>query len=449
MDLDAVMLSRIQFAMTIGFHYIFPSISIGLAWLVVLMEGLGWRKGDAAYVQLGKFFGKLFAMTFAMGVATGITMEFQFGTNWAQYAKFVGDIFGAPLAAEAILSFFLESTFLGLYLFGRGRVSQGLHWFSILMVAVGATLSAFWILVANSWQQTPAGYMFNAATGRAELTSFFLAVFNPSMIVRFLHVFDAALIAGAFFVAGIAAYRLLKDNQDIASRKALRLAVIVAFVTSCLEIMPLGHHHAVQVAKYQPEKLAAMEGLFDTGPNAPLTIFGIPTADRLLMPVRIPGLLSLLVSNHFGTVVKGLNDFPPDERPPVVLPFVGFHGMVGLGMLFMALGAYGIFQLWRGTLYQDRLFLRVLIPVIPLPVIAAELGWITTEVGRQPWIVYHLLKTKDAISMTVSTGEIVFSLVLFALIYALLGVLYVYLLVREVRRGPQPEPAQEDAASWI
>lgn len=445
MGLDPVLLGRIQFAMTVGFHFIFPSLSIGLAWMLVLMESRALRTGDDAYARMARLFAKLFAITFAIGVATGITMEFQFGTNWSKYARYVGDIFGAPLAIEAIFTFFLESTFLGLYLFGGARISPRMRRFSVFMVAVGATLSAMWILVANSWQQTPAGFVFNPATGRAELTSFLQAAFNPSVVVRFLHTVDAAIICGAFFVAGVAAYHLLKNSQDEVARKAMRLAVIVAFIASVLELFPFGHEHARQVGKHQPEKLAAFEGLMEGGPYAPITVFGIPTNDNLIGAVRIPWLLSMLVGFKPSTVVHGLNEFPVDERPPVFMPFMGFHAMVGLGTLFIALMAYAVFQLWRGRLYEDRLLLWGLLMAIPLPVIACQAGWIVTEVGRQPWIVYHLLKTKDAISVTVSAGEILFSLILFAVVYALLFVLYLYLISRAVRKGFEPAPNAEVA----
>jgi cytochrome d ubiquinol oxidase subunit I len=446
MGLDPVLLSRLQFAMTIGFHFIFPPVSIGLAWLLVIVEGLGWRRGDEVYVRMGKFFGKLFAITFAVGVATGIVMEFQFGTNWAEYSKFVGDIFGAPLAAEGVFAFFLESAFLGVYLFGRNKLSKGVHWFSILMVAVGSTISAFWILVANSWMQTPAGYIVQ--NGRAELTSFSDAVFNPSMMIRFFHTVDAALITGAFVMAGVAAYLLLKNNRAEGARKTLKLSIIFGLIVSLLELFPFGHGHAVQVAQTQPEKLAAIEGLIDGQENAPMVLFGVPSEDppRLDYSIEIPGMLSWLAHGKTDAYVKGLNDFPRDEIPPFWLTFVSFHSMVALGQYFIAVMLIGTFLLYQKKLWNRRWYLKLLVFSIPLPIIACQLGWITAEVGRQPWVVYKVMKTADAISLTVSAGEILFSIILFGLIYIFLGALYIFLVVREVKRGPEVGQAKETTA---
>ena len=444
--MDPILLARLQFAFTIGFHFLFPPITIGLAWLLVILEYLGWRRNDESYVRLGRFFGRILGLTFAVGVATGIVMEFQFGTNWAEYSKFVGDIFGAPLAAEGVFAFFLESGFLGLYLFGRGRVSKRMHWFSILMVAAGATLSAFWIIVANSWQQTPAGYTIR--NGRAELTDFWAAVFNPSTMVRYFHTVDAALITGAFFMAGISAYLILKGKETELAKKSLRMALLFGLVVSVLEVVPSGHEHAQQVARTQPEKFAAIEGLYTSQNAAPLVVFAYPTdkPPTLHAPIEIPGLLSWMAFGDPNAPIKGLNEFPSGEVPPLWLTFVSFHNMVLLGIYFIVVMAYGVFLLYKRRLWNRTKFLKLLVWSIPLPLAACQLGWIAAEVGRQPWIVYRLLKTTDAVSITVTSGEILFSLILFVIVYALLGGLYVSLLVKKVRHGIEPLPVREVSA---
>jgi cytochrome d ubiquinol oxidase subunit I len=441
--MDALLLARLQFALTIGFHFLFPPLTIGLAWLLVVVETLGWRTREEVYTTLGVFFGKVLGLTFAVGVATGIVMEFQFGTNWAQYSKFVGDIFGAPLAAEGVFAFFLESGFLGLYLFGRHRVSRGVHWFSALMVALGSTISAFWILVANSWQQTPTGFVLR--NGRAEMTSFADAVFNPSMWIRFFHTFDAALISGAFLMAGIAAYYLLRNREIAFAKTAMRIAVVFGLVTSVLELMPLGHEHARQVAHTQPEKFAAIEGLYTTQEGAPLVFFAIPTTKppQLHATLEIPGMLSWMAFGDPDASIRGINEFPANEIPPLWLTFVSFHNMVVLGLLFILLMFLAALTLWRGTLWNNRRLLKAMLWSIPLPLAACQLGWITAEVGRQPWIVYRLLRTSEAASITVSAGEILFSIILFGVVYLLLGSLYVYLLVRKVKQGPASAHGKE------
>lgn len=447
MTLDPVLLARIQFAMTVGFHFIFPSISLGLVWFLVGLEAAGWRTGNAYYTNLAKFIGKLYVVTFAVGVATGITMEFQFGTNWAQYSKFVGDIFGAPLAIEAVFFFFLESTMLGLYLFGRNRVPRAVHVGSITLVAVGMTMSAFWIIVANSWQQTPTGYFVNEQTGRAELLDFWAAVLNPSTLPRFFHTVTAAVVSGAFFLSGVAAWYLLKDKQSAPGRTMLRMALIVGLVMSFAELMPFGHMHAAQVARTQPEKLATIEGHFEGGTNAAFTLFGIPAKDRLLLPIRVPGVLSLLVGGSTDTFVPGRNNFPPGDLPPLFLPFVAFHTMVGLGMLFIAMTGWGVLQLLRGRLWDNRWFLWALVLATPLPIVATQLGWITAEVGRQPWAVYKVLRTSDAVSQIVSAQHVLFSLILFGALYALLGALYLFLVAKIVQAGPDATAAPQQATA--
>ena len=436
--MEALTLARIQFAVTVGFHFIFPPISIGLAWLLVIAEWFGWKKHDEVYVQVAKFFGKLFAITFAVGVATGIVMEFQFGTNWAQYSRFVCDIFGAPLAAEGVFAFFLESSFLGLYLYGRGRVSKGLHWFSSLMVAFGATLSALWIIIANSWQQTPAGYVVR--NGRAELVDFWAAALNPSTLPRYFHTVTAALIVGAFVMAGVAAYHLLKDKDSPFARKAIKLAIAWGLVVSCLEVMPFGHLHAQQVARTQPEKFAAIQGLYTGQSGAPLVIFALPFQEppRLGAAIEVPGLLSWMALGDSGARLRGLDEFPPENRPPLWPTFVGYHNMVALGMWFILIMGWSAWRLYTGALWEDRRTLTALLWSMPLPVAACQLGWLAAEVGRQPWIVYGLLRTDQAHSPTVTAAEIAFSLGLFGLVYLALGALWLTLMYRKAKVAPPP-----------
>lgn len=443
--MDTLLLSRIQFGLTIGFHFLFPPLTIGLAWLLVILEWRGWKRGDEAYIRAGKFFAKVLGLTFAVGVATGIVMEFQFGTNWAEYSRFVGDIFGAPLAAEALFAFFLESTFLGLYLFGRHRISPALHWFSILMVSVGATLSAFWIIIANSWMQTPAGYVLQ--NNRAELTSFYEAVFNPSTLPRFFHTMIATIIAGAFLMAGISAYLLLKNKGTAVALRSLKLSLIVGLIASIAAIMPTGHIHAVQVAKTQPEKFAAMEGVLTTYESAPLTIFGIPSENpyAILHAVEIPGLLSLMTHGDINAPVIGFDDMLAKgyEMPSLIVTYSSFHLMVALGMLFVLVMGIGVLLVLIKKLEQVRWYLKILPWLIPLPLLACELGWIVAEMGRQPWVVYHVLKTADAYSFNVSAGEVLFSIILFSVIYVILGALYLFLLLRKVKAGPEEPSAKE------
>lgn len=436
--MDAVLLARLQFALTVGFHFLFPPLTIGLAWMLVIIEAIGWKKKDEIYATIGKFFGKILGLIFAVGVASGIVMEFQFGTNWAEYSKFVGDIFGAPLAAEGVFAFFLESTFLGLYILGRERVSKGVHWFSILMVAVGSTISAFWILVANSWQQTPAGYIVQ--NGRAELLNFWEAVFNPSTLPRFFHTFFAAMISGSFLMTGVAAYWLVREKHLDVAKKAIKFSLIFGLIVSLLELFPFGHEHAKQVARTQPEKFAAIQGLYTSQEGAALAIFAIPGGEppKLHVPIEIPGLLSWLTFGNVNAKIQGINEFPKDEIPPLFLTFVSYHNMVVLGVYFIFITAFSTYFLIKNKLFNKKKLLRILIWSTPLPLIACQLGWITAEVGRQPWIVYKLMKTKDAVSITVSTGELLFSILLFALIYLLLFTIFLYLLFRKVKQGPEP-----------
>jgi cytochrome bd ubiquinol oxidase subunit I len=436
--MDVVLLARIQFAFTVGFHFIFPPITIGISWFIFGFMNRFYKTKDVIYGIQARFWLKILAITFAIGVATGITMEFQFGTNWADYSRFVGDIFGAPLAAEGVLAFFMESTFMGVLLFGWHRFSTKVLYFASFMLAFGAILSAFWIIVANSWMQTPSGY--EVVDGRAQLTDFFEAVFNPSTLPRYFHSIFASLTTGAFFIMGISSLYLLRGKHRYFARQSLWTSVIFGFIFSLLQF-GIGHWHGVQVAHTQPEKLAAFEAHFETRKNAPAILFGIPNKERAEVDfvVEMPSALSILVGNSVFTEVKGLKSFPRDEWPPVWPVFLSFRFMVFLGLLFIVVTSLGIFLKWRGSLFDNRFFLKLALFSIPLPTVANQLGWITAEVGRQPWIVYKVpgMRTFQAVSQSVTASEVLFSLILFFFIYVLLFVLWIHLLRRTIVDGPE------------
>lgn len=429
--MDPVLLSRIQFALTTGFHFIFAPLTIGLSWFVVWMMSAYKRTGDESYGNMARFWTKILTINFVIGVVTGIPLEFQFGTNWAWYSRFVGDIFGAPLAAEGIFSFFLESVFIAVLVYGWKKLPVKTLWFASIMVAVGATLSAFWILVANSWMQTPAGY--HLVNGRAELTDFWAAIFNPSLLPRFLHTVCGAVMTASFFIMGLSAILYFKGRRDEFMTRPLRAALIVSLIASIVQL-GLGHYHAIQVAHTQPEKLAAIEGIFDTQKNAPALIFGIPDRDEEKMnaAVRVPGLLSLLAFGSFEAEVMGLKDVPKDKWPPLGLTFYPFHIMVALGIYLIAFSLVGIFLLRKKRLFESKPFLKLAIMSMPLPFIANDLGWMTAEVGRQPWAVYHLIETGDAASTCVPAGHILASIVFFCIVYIFLFAVWTFFLRREV-----------------
>ncbi len=448
MQLDIVDLSRIQFALTIMFHYLFPPLTIGLGVILVATEAMYLRTRDPQYEALTKFWTGIFAVNFAMGVATGIVMEFQFGTNWSAYSRFVGDVFGSPLAAEGIFAFFLESVFLAVLVFGWDRVSAGWHFFATCMVALGSMLSAVWIVVANSWQQTPAGFRLVERNGvmRAEITDFWAMVFNPSSMTRLQHVLLGAIIMGAFFVMSVTAYYILKNRHVEMSKKCFTVAIVVAAAASLAQLLS-GDIHGREVAQYQPEKLAALEGHFETGTKgAPLHIFGIPDTRerRVKAAIAIPGGLSFLVHRDFNKPVPGLNEFPESDWPPVFIPFVSFHVMVGLGMYFIGISLLGLFLLWRGALFNKAWLMWVFVVSVIAPYAANQLGWVAAEVGRQPWAVWHMLRTSDAVSRCVNPAEVVISIVLFSLVYALLFAVWIVVTLDKIRKGPEADyaPAQ-------
>ncbi|MGE5314467.1 MAG: cytochrome ubiquinol oxidase subunit I [Acidobacteriota bacterium] len=433
------LLARIQFAFTIGFHYIYPPLSIGLGLALVIMEGMYLRTKNALYERMTKFWVKVFALTFAMGVATGIVMEFEFGTNWSVYSRFVGDVFGSALAAEGIFAFFLESGFLAVLVFGWERVSKPMHFFSTVMVSLGSMLSAVWIVVANSWQQTPAGYHIVAHDGlyRAEITEFWSMVFNPSSMQRLAHTLSGAWLAGATLVISVSAFYLLKKRHAEFAKASLKIGLSLLLFASLFQLVT-GHQSAVGVAYNQPAKLAAFEAHFDSSAVADLHLFGIVNEDKQKVEfgIAIPKFLSFLVYNTTEKPVTGLNAFTKGERPPVQFVFQTYHLMVAIGMALIGLALVSIFLWKRGTLWTNTFMLRLLVASVLLPAFGNQLGWASAEVGRQPWIVYGLLKTADAFSRTVSSGQIIFSLVLFTLIYALLFVLFIFLLDRKIKAGP-------------
>jgi cytochrome d ubiquinol oxidase subunit I len=433
--MDAVFLARLQFGLTAGFHFLFPPTTLGLSLIVLILESLYLRTKNEAYKELSAYLVKVLGVVFVMGVATGITLEFAFGNNWAAYSRTVGDVFGAPLAAEAVFSFFLESVFLGILVFGRRRVKPKTYRLAALLVFVGAHLSGLWIIIANSWMQTPAGFRMEG--GRAILDDFFRAAFNPSTVVRFVHTIIGGWLTGALVAMAIAAWLMLKGR---AADKAARLMkpALVLFAVSAFLQLGTGHAHSVQVTRTQPEKMAAFEALWRTEDGAPFTVFGIPDAknERTLLAVRVPKMLSLLVHFDPNGRVLGLDEFPEDERPPVLLPFASYHLMILFGVVFIVLGAWGAWLLARKRLGASRGFLRLLIFAVPLPYLANELGWIAAEVGRQPWAVYKVLRTSDAVSAVVPAGNILFSLILFTAIYALIGAAGLTVILRTIRQGP-------------
>jgi cytochrome bd ubiquinol oxidase subunit I len=438
--MDTVLLARLQFALTIGFHFIFAPLSIGLAVLVVWLLFVHWRTGDVEYQRMARFWTALTALTFAVGAATGLTMEFQFGTNWASYSRFVGDVFGPFLATEAIFAFFLESTLLYVLLFGYDRMKPFFHFLVSIGVAGGAVLSAFWILVSNSWMQTPAGYALR--NGRAELDNYLLALFSPSMIPRFLHTTTGAVLTGCLFMLGLSAWLLLKERHQKLAHYSAGLALILGLLTA-LGQLAFGHYHAIQVGATQPAKMAAFEGIFDDQTHAPLLIFGIPDMahDRLIYDIRIPSGLSLLLGLRRDHLVKGLHGFPREDWPPLPLMFFPFHLMIALGFYFIGFTAVGVYLLWRRRLAKHRWYLWLAVLTTPLPFLANELGWMAAEVGRQPWLVYNVYRTRDGVSKVVPAGHVLVSMIVLSLVYLLLFIVWLVFIRKAVREAPALEEA--------
>ncbi|WP_421871059.1 cytochrome ubiquinol oxidase subunit I [Marinoscillum sp.] len=437
--MDVEILSRVQFALTVSFHYIYPPLSIGLGLIMVIFEASYLRTGNPEYERLARFWTKIFALTFGIGVATGIVMEFEFGTNWATYSRYVGDIFGSALAAEGIFAFALESGFLGVLLFGWNRVSPKVHFIATLGVWLGSMFSAVWIVVANSWQQTPAGYHIvgEGMEARAEITDFWAMVFNPSSVDRLSHVWIGSFLAGAFLIMSVHAYYLLKNRHIEVSKRAFKIALVVATLASLSQLFT-GHRSADGVAKNQPAKLAAMEGHYDSLEAADMYILGwVDHEKQKVSGIKVPNGLSFLIHQDFDEPVKGLNHFPKDEIPGQVnAVFQFYHLMVGIGMTLIGLSLFGVFLWWRGKLFETKWYLQAMVVAVLLPQIANQAGWFAAEMGRQPWVVYGLLRTSDALSKVVTAHQVVFSLILFTVIYSLLFTLFVYLLNKKIKHGP-------------
>ncbi len=450
---DALVAGRAQFAFTVMFHYLFPILTMGLSVMIAVMKTLQFTRQDERYGDAARFWMKIFALNFAMGVVTGIPMEFQFGTNWSQFSKQNGGVVGQPLAMEGTYAFFLESGFLGVFLLAEKRVTPFVHWFSSMMVAFGTLLSGFFITATDAWMQHPVGYQIGP-DGKVGMTGLWTVLTNPYVGWQYWHVINGALVTGAMIVAGIGAYYLLARRDEDFGRICVRLGVAFGLVFSLLQTFPTGSKAGENVARYQPAKMAAMEGQFKTQQGAPLAIIGMPDTARgqLLDPIVVPKILSYLAYGDPRATVIGLNDIPPDQRPPVEVVYYAYHIMVGLGTLFIAILALGGLLLWRGKIDTARWFLWALMFAMPFPYIANEAGWTVAEVGRQPWIVYGLMRTAQGLTpvANVSAGETVFTLLGFAGMYALLGLVFLYLLIRFIAAGPDakdtahPQPAPHE-----
>ena len=481
--MDVVLLSRLQFALTIMFHYLFPPLTIGMGVVLVYLGVRYLKTRNPLYRTAQQFWTKIFALNFAIGVATGIVMEFEFGTNWATYSRFVGDVFGSALAAEGIFAFFLESGFLAVLVFGWDRVGPKMHFFSTCMVALGSIFSSVWIVVANSWQQTPAGHEIvpmmrdgmpwvidGHTVMRAQITDFWAVVFNPSSMIRLTHVLIGSFIMGSFFILSISAYYILRKRHVEFAKHSFRGALIFATIASLAALLT-GHIHARTVYHTQPAKLATFEGHFQTG-RGDLNLLGWPDAQDQTIhgELSVPGGLSFLLFNNFSQPVAGLDKFRPGDRPPILIPFMSFRLMVGLGMFFIAVTLLASFLTWRGTLFDKRWLMWVFVLAVLGAVAANQGGWVAAEVGRQPWIVYppvqwnddgtlvvddtgrvaydetQGLRTQDAVSPVITAGQTTGSIVMFGLIYSLLFIVWVVVLNHKIQAGPDEiSPGGADA----
>jgi cytochrome d ubiquinol oxidase subunit I len=449
--MDALFWHRLQFAFTITYHYLFPQLTMGLAWFLVYWKWRALRTGDESYNRAARFWARIFGLNFAVGVVTGIPMEFQFGTNWAGFSRYGGGVIGQTLAMEGMFAFFLESAFVGALIWGEKRLGPRLHLLAALAVAVGSWLSGYFILVTNAFMQHPVGYRIEAdgSLGIASLGDYLL---NPWAWVQFAHNQMAALVTGSFVVAAVGAFYTLRGLHPEQARMYLRAGTVVGLLSSVLVAFPTGDQQAKMVGRHQPVTLAAMEGRFAGGPDAGVAVIGQPDVEarRLDNPVEVPGALSFLAYGHFDSDVRGLDDFPRESWPDnIELLYYSFHLMIALGTLFIVLMAYAGYQNLRGRLESSRGLLWVLMLAFPFPYVANTLGWMTAELGRQPWLVYGLFRTSDGHSKVVSGGDAVFTLIGFVGLYLVLGVLFLFLVGRQISRGPgdaRPAERGEEAA---
>jgi len=438
---DALTVSRMQFAFTVTYHYLFPMLTMGLALLIFVLKSLYMRNHNELYNTAARFWGKIFAVTFVMGVVTGIPLEFQFGTNWAAFSEYAGDIIAQTLAMEGAFAFFLESAFVGLFLFGERRFGQRIHWFSSFMVFLGTWASGYFIIATNAWVQHPVGYR-TLENGNIVLDDYWAVLFNPWVFPQYAHNMGGAVVCGAFVVTGLGAYYVLARRHEEYGRIFLKVGVIAGVLSSLWMLFPSGHFQSEMVAEHQPVSLAAMEGLFESERQAGVVLVGQPDIENETIdnPIIIPRALSFLVYQNWNSEVKGLNAFPERNWPQnIPLLYYSYHVMVGLGTIFIGIMVLAAFLLWRGKLYNSRWILWILMLAIPFPFIANTAGWFTAELGRQPWLAYGLFRTEEGVSPLVSSGSVLFTLIGFAGMYLIMGLLYILLMVREVAHGPESE----------
>lgn len=437
---SALDVHRLHFAFTITFHYLFPQLTMGLALLIVILKTMFLRTGDEHYNHAARFWAKIFGINFAVGVVTGIPMEFQFGTNWAEFSKSAGSVIGQTLAMEGIFSFFLESSFLGLFLFGEKRLGRIGHWVSAVLVFLGSWLSGYLIVATDAWMQHPTGYRL-LPNGVFELASYWALVLNPWALGQYAHNMLGAVQTGCFVMAAVGAFYVLSNRATSFGKSFVRVGVFVGVIAAVLQMVPTGDIQGVMIARHQPVTLAAMEGLFESQDGAPLALLGQPDVQKRQLdnPLEVPSMLSFLTYRKWGAHVRGLNEFPQDQWPDKIeLLYYSYHIMVGLGTIFIAIMALAAFLLWRRKLFEARWMLWILLVSAPLPYIANTAGWLTAELGRQPWLIYGLMRTAQGFSPRVAAGNAWFTLLGFMGLYTLLAMLWLFLIYREIDHGPEP-----------